>query len=73
MAGTLEPRRLWWMWLSTWSAGNLAEESWSVSRAAPVRRTPAGSLYFKAPGYAQRVTVRLESGLTTRVRVEAAP
>ena len=33
----------------------------------------AGSLYFQAPGADYRVTVRLESGLTTRARVEAAP
>jgi Tfp pilus assembly protein FimT len=53
---------------------------WESGRGVVVRFTggtgapnAAGSLYFKAPGYAQRVTVRLESGLTTRVRVEAAP
>lgn len=33
----------------------------------------AGSLYFRAPGGDYRVTVRLESGLTVRTRVEAAP
>jgi prepilin-type N-terminal cleavage/methylation domain-containing protein len=33
----------------------------------------AGSLYFRAPSGDYRVTVRLESGLTTRTRVEAAP
>jgi hypothetical protein len=33
----------------------------------------AGSLYFRAPGADYRVTVRLESGLTVRTRVEAAP
>ena len=33
----------------------------------------AGSLYFEASGQAQRVTVRLESGLTTRAPAEAAP
>jgi hypothetical protein len=53
---------------------------WESGRGVVVRFTggtgapnASGSLYFKAPGYAQRVTVRLESGLTTRVRVEAAP
>ena len=33
----------------------------------------AGSLYFRAPSGDYRVTVRLESGLTVRSRVEAAP
>lgn len=33
----------------------------------------AGSLYFTAPGCDYRVTVRLESGLTVRSRVETAP
>lgn len=33
----------------------------------------AGSLYFKAAGGDYRVIVRLESGLTVRERVEAAP
>ena len=50
---------------------------WESGRGVVVRFTggsgapnAAGSLYFKAPGYAQRVTVRLESGLTTRARTE---
>ena len=33
----------------------------------------AGSLYFKTAGGDYRVTVRLESGLTVRTRVEAVP
>jgi hypothetical protein len=33
----------------------------------------AGSLFFRAPGGDYRVTVRLESGLTVRTRVEKAP
>jgi len=33
----------------------------------------AGSVYFQAPGGDYRVTVRLESGLTVRTRVETAP
>ena len=33
----------------------------------------AGSLYFQAPLSSYRVTVRLESGLTTRTRVVGAP
>jgi prepilin-type N-terminal cleavage/methylation domain-containing protein len=33
----------------------------------------AGSLYFQAPLSSYRVTVRLESGLTTRIRVVGTP
>lgn len=33
----------------------------------------AGSLFFEAPGADYRVIVRLESGLTTRTRVETTP
>ncbi len=41
--------------------------------AASAYPNSAGSLYFRAPGADYRVTVRLESGLTVRTRVEAAP
>ena len=41
--------------------------------AASAYPNSAGSLYFQTPGADYRVTVRLESGLTTRTRVEAAP
>ncbi len=41
--------------------------------AASAYPNSAGSLYFRAPGGDYRVTVRLESGLTVRTRVEVAP
>lgn len=53
---------------------------WESGRGVVVRFTggsgapnAAGSLYFKASGHAQRVTVRLESGLTTRARTLVSP
>jgi prepilin-type N-terminal cleavage/methylation domain-containing protein len=41
--------------------------------AASAHPDSAGSLYFQAPGGDFRVTVRMESGLTVRTRIEALP
>ncbi len=57
----------------TWSGGGRGRELWSASLRHPPIPNSAGSLYFRAPGSDYRVTIRLESGLTVRTRVEAAP
>jgi hypothetical protein len=53
-----------------WQRGNGVAVRFLAGSAYP---NSAGSLYFRAPSGDFRVTVRLESGLTLRSRVEAAP
>lgn len=53
-----------------WRSGEGVVVRFAGGTAAP---NAAGSLYFRAPGQDYRVTVRLESGLTVRTRVGAAP
>jgi hypothetical protein len=54
--------------VARWKQAEGVVVSFVGGSAAP---NSAGSIYFRAPGGDYRVTVRLESGLTVRSRVEA--
>ena len=54
--------------VARWRQGEGVAVRFAAGTAYP---NSAGSLYFKAPGGDYRVTVRMESGLTVRERLEA--
>jgi prepilin-type N-terminal cleavage/methylation domain-containing protein len=53
-----------------WKQGDGVDVRFGAGTAYP---SSAGSVYFRCPAGDYRVTVRLESGLTVRTQVEAAP